>query len=284
MQELSYYLLDVFTDMPFGGNQLAVFPSPPKDISTAHMQQIARELNLSETVFVFPAQDPANHARLRIFTPQMELPVAGHPTVGTGYLLHSLGVLPQLGSYRLEEGVGIISIDLQADADGRVRVQMQQPVPQFGAIFALRAVLAELLTLNEPDLLETPIQVVSSGVPFLFVPVRSLEAIRRVKVRLDLWERYLKNSPHPHLFVFTPEVQEAQSTVHSRMFAPAMGITEDPATGIASGPLGAYLLRYGMVTPEQARAMVSEQGIEMGRPSFIHIQIIGTPESIEGGN
>lgn len=280
MREMAYHLLDVFTNVPFGGNQLAVFLDGT-GIGPEMMQRIARELNLSETVFVLPPQDAANHFRLRIFTPGTELPFAGHPTIGTGFLLHQQGLIPAGEPIRLEEGVGAISITVAVQTHDAVLVTMQQPVPQFGAVFEDHAAIAATLSLTDADLIpELPVQVVSSGVPFLFIPVRTLDAVRRIKVRLDLWEQHLKNFIAPSMFVFTPQVEHAGSTVHSRMFAPNMGIAEDPATGGASGPLGAYLLRYGLVTVDKAQNIISEQGIEMGRASFIHISVSGTPDHI----
>lgn len=271
MPMLVYHLLDVFTEVPFGGNQLAVFPHG-EGTSAEVMQRIARELNLSETAFILPPQSADNHYRLRIFTPGMELPFAGHPTIGTGFLLYHLGEVVA-GDVRLEEGVGPITVTITPQASQRTRVTMQQPVPQFGEVLADRATIANMLSLTLDDLIaHLPVQVVSSGVPFVYVPVRSLSAMGRIRVRLDIWEQTLQGTATPHLFAFTPEVQMPGSTVHSRMFAPAMGIPEDPATGAASGPLGCYLVKHGLVSGSPA-LIVSEQGIEMGRPSFVHIQI-----------
>lgn len=278
MRELKYLLVDVFTDVPFGGNQLAVFIDPG-DLSTNLMQTIARELNLSESVFVLPPHDPQNHFKLRIFTPRMELAFAGHPTVGTGFVLHRLGKAS--GRVLLEENVGVIPIEITAEPDQPVSVMMEQPIPQFKDVYTDRSAIAAMLSLNADDLIDgLPVQAVTSGVPFTLIPIKSLDAIRRVRVRLDLWEELLKDSPAPHIFTFTPEVEQRGSTVHSRMFAPAMGIPEDPATGAAAGPLGAYLLRYGLVTPDAAQRMTNEQGFEMGRPSIIRISVTGTPEHI----
>jgi PhzF family phenazine biosynthesis protein len=181
MPELPYHLVDVFTDMPFGGNQLAVF-TEPDDLPAETMQLIARELNLSETTFVLPPTDPQNHYRVRIFTPARELPFAGHPTIGTGYVLHRHGLIRSGGSLRLEEGVGVIEVTLTPESDGRLMVTMRQPLPQFGAIFEDRATLSAILSLKPDDLTDgLPAQVVSSGLPFLFIPVKTLSAIRRVQ-------------------------------------------------------------------------------------------------------
>lgn len=271
---LEYHLVDVFTDRQFGGNQLAVFPNPGK-LSTEFMQTIARELNLSETVFVFPPDDPANHYRLRIFTPHMELPLAGHPTVGTGFVLANLGMIPKTGITRLEEGVGPIPITLTETESG-VLVEMAQPQPQFGDVKADRAQIAALLSLNEDDLMpDLPVQTVSSGVPFIFVPLKSLDAANRIKLRLDIWDQAFKGE---HIYTFTMQTQNPQAQVHSRMFAPAMGIPEDPATGAACGPLGAYLVQHGLAPSE----IINEQGVEMGRPSLIHIRVMESSVYVGG--
>ena len=273
--ELQYHLLDVFTNQAFGGNQLAVFTSPPADLTQATMQRIAKELNLAEITFVFPPDDPANDYRVRIFTPATEMPMAGHPTVGTGYLLAHQKMLGDINGEKVvvfEEGVGPINVTVKADSDGKpTQVLMRQPLPEFLDIYDDKAWIAELLSLSVDDLHPTvPVQVASTGVPFLYVVVNSLEAIGRINLRLDMWSDKLKGTNAEQIFAVTTETQYDGSTVHSRMFAPAFGIPEDPATGAASGPLGAFLVKYGLV---EAGHMVSEQGIEMGRPSFINIEI-----------
>ena len=271
---LNYHLLDVFTNRQFGGNQLAVFPDPPRDLPATMMQQIAKELNLSETTFVFPPPDAAADYRLRIFTPAAELPMAGHPTVGTACLLARLGALGRIADAKtitFQEGIGPISVTVRADENGEpADVWMKQPIPQFLDIYEDRASIAAILSLTVADLREgAPIQVLSSGLPFLFVVLNSLEAIQRIRLRLDKWAEQLAGAPAENIFVTTTETVCEDSTVHSRMYAPALGVSEDPATGSASGPLGAYLLKYGLA---QGSDMVSEQGFEMGRPSFIHIE------------
>lgn len=274
MRKLRYQLVDVFTNERFGGNQLAVFTNG-RGLETDLMQRIAKELNLSETVFVLPPDDPANDWKLRIFTPGTELPMAGHPTIGTSYVLareHLVNITPEQPMIRLEEKVGMIPVTFDFDEGGHLQISMQQPNPTFGPEFPDRAVIAEMLSINMEDLADTPLEVVSCGVPFLFVPIRNLRAIQAIKLRTDMWEQHLKDFAGPHVFVFTEETEQDGSTVHSRMFAPAMGIAEDPATGGASGPLGSYLVRHGLVSGNPVH-IVSEQGFELGRKSFIHIDI-----------
>jgi len=274
MSSRAYHLVDVFTDRAFGGNPLAVFLDG-KGMSDALMQSIAKEFNLSETTFVLPPQDPANDFRVRIFTPAQELPMAGHPTVGTTFVLTRAGLVrPGTGrtTITLEEGVGPIPVAIDWKDGQPSFIEMQQPVPEFSPPIEDRAGIAEMLSL-EPEALreELPIQVVSSGVPFLFVPVKSLEAIRRIRFRIDVAERL--KAPAGNTFVFTMETEFPGSGVHGRMLAPLLGISEDPATGSANGPLGCYLVRYKVLASEGELRVVSEQGIEMGRPSFLHIRI-----------
>lgn len=269
MPQHTYHLLDVFTTEPFGGNPLAVFPQAD-EIDPALMQKLANELNLSETVFILPPQDAAHTYRLRIFTPGMELPMAGHPTIGTGSLLAHLGMVPldtDPVAMTVEEGVGPIPLTLYPGDP--VRVAMRQPLPTFGDTITDREHTAALLSLTADDLAdELPIQTVSTGVPFVYVPLRTLDAAQRIQFREDIWQQ----SPifnGKHIYTFTLETSQPDATVHSRMFAPAMKISEDPATGAACGPLGAYLVTYGL----QDGIIRNEQGVEMGRPSRIDIHI-----------
>lgn len=288
MKTLQYTLADVFTEVPFGGNQLAVVEGR-EDLTGEAMQKIARELNLSETVFVFPPAKEENVMQLRIFTPQMELPMAGHPTIGAAFVLASSGTVPAeegTNEWVLEEQVGEIPVTVHKEEGQIVKVEMKQPLPVFSGEFRNRRLAADLLSLTEEDLLpDFPIQTISSGVPFLFIPLRSLQAIQRIHFRLDLWEQHFSgNAEVQHIFTFTTETDHRESAVHARMFAPAMGIAEDPATGAASGPLGAYLVEHKVLTKSESaiHAIRSEQGYEMGRPSSIDITVSGNSGGIEG--
>ena len=272
MRRLHYHLLDVFTNERFGGNQLAVFTNG-RGLTTETMQRITKELNLSESTFVLPPDDPANDWKVRIFTPARELPMAGHPTVGTSYVLareQMVNVSEAQPIIRLEEGVGVIPVTFNFVNGSPLLIQMQQPLPVFSPEFTDRALAAELLSLTTADLAATPVQEVSTGVPFLLIPIKNMDSIRRIKFRTDLWEQRL--SHYGQFFVFTLETTYPTSMVHSRMFGPSMGIAEDPASGAPSGPLGCYLVKYGQVSGNPAK-FISEQGFEMGRPSYIHIEI-----------
>jgi trans-2,3-dihydro-3-hydroxyanthranilate isomerase len=284
MRRLRYHLVDVFTDRAFGGNPLAVVTNG-RGVSDETMQSVAKEFNLSETTFVLPPDDPRHDWRVRIFTPSSELPMAGHPTVGTAFVLAREHLIPRRGretSVVFEEGVGPVPVCVEFEDGEPSFAEMSQPLPEFGPRLGEAGAVAAMLSLNTEDLDERlPLEVVSCGVPFLYVPLRSLDAARRARPRADLMEQAAgRFGVPPEVFVFTRETESATASVHGRMFAPAIGITEDPATGAASGPLGCYLVRYGLVECDPAAEIVSEQGIEMGRPSYVRIRIERRGEEI----
>ena len=256
MTRYEYRTVDVFTDKPFGGNPLAVFREPGK-LDTATMQAIAKELHLSETTFVFPpsSSTAADH-RVRIFTPDAELPFAGHPTIGTAFVLAD----GKDGTTRLEEGVGVIRVTLREGF-----VQMDQPLPTFTGTTITRKAAAEALGLAVEEVRsDVPIQTGSSGVPFLFVPLANLKAVRRARRPAGL---------DASVYVFAMSGERSGSQVHGRMFDQGLGIGEDPATGSAQGPLGAYIVAHELVQAAPTTRIRSEQGFEIGRPSILDIEV-----------
>ncbi len=278
MRQLSYHLVDVFTDRAFGGNPLAVF-TDGRGIPDALMQSIAKELNLSETTFVLPPDNPKHDFRVRIFTPKSELPMAGHPTVGTAFILAREGMLKNREAI-FEERVGPVPVSIERGAGGPGFIEMRQPLPKFGTRFEDADAIAEMLSLDRKAIRDLPLEVVSCGNPFFFVPIDTLASIRRIRFRADLAERIVKETGSTGIFVFTQETEIADSQVHGRLFAPGEGIVEDPATGSAAGPLGCYLSRYRLAASSGEVRSVLEQGIEMGRPSFLHIRIRQTGDEI----
>ncbi|MCH9651162.1 MAG: PhzF family phenazine biosynthesis protein [Deltaproteobacteria bacterium] len=272
---LVYHLVDVFTDQPFGGNQLAVFPEDG-EVPEEWMQKIARELNLSETTFVTTPQEPGADFRVRIFTPTREIPMAGHPSVGTAYVLTRLGKIASANPARVvfEEGVGPIPMEICFQDGEPSAIFMDQPRPNFGSAFEDRGAIADMLSLDLEDITPgLPLQAVSCGLPFLLVPLRRLEAVQKIKLKNDRLEALLGEFAAPNVLAFSLETQHPQSTVHCRVFAPLYGVQEDPATGSANGPLGAYLVHHRLVEKEGVVHIRSEQGMEMGRPSFLDIEI-----------
>lgn len=275
--------VDVFTDRIFGGNPLAVFLDGT-GLSDAEMQAIAREMNLSETTFVFPPARDDCAARVRIFTPGRELPFAGHPTVGTAYVLATRGRAPAgATAFALEEGVGPVPVRIEGDPAAPAFVWMRHPAATFGPPRPERARLAAALGLTAADLLpDLPVCVGSTGVPFLYVPLRDPAAVDRAAVDPAALRAWFGDEEPLGTFVFAPNPAAGPHRVYARMFAAhAMGIPEDPATGAASGPLGAYLVRHGLVASGDEVHIVSEQGTKMGRPSFIHIRVRPQPDGGE---
>jgi len=272
-----YLHLDVFTDRLFGGNQLAVF-TDGRGLSAETMQAIAKEMNFSETTFVLPAEAPATDFRVRIFTPDEELPMAGHPTVGTTFALARAGVIdPGRDRVVLGLGIGPTPVSLVWREQELCFVWMTQLPPQFGNPIADPAGAAAALRLSGAAVAATglPVQAVSSGLPFLLVPLTTRRAVDSAAVDVTAYDSFIRAAKMDELpiFLFSTEKTGDKATVYSRMFAPGMGIAEDPATGGACGPLGGYLVRHKVIPPDKAAAILNLQGVKMGRPSYIHISV-----------
>ena len=272
-----YLHYDVFTDHLFGGNQLAVVLDA-RGLLVETMQAIAKEMNFSETTFVLPPETAGTDVRMRIFTPGEELPMAGHPTIGTTFALARTGAI-DCGRQTIVFGCGIgpVPVTMTWAGEDLAFAWMSQLLPTFGAVIPDPARAAAALSLSPAAVAGTghPVQIVSCGVPFLFVPLTTRSAVDSVTINRGVLDSLLTSAKTPAhgVFVFTAQPGDARATVYSRMFAPDMGITEDPATGIASGPLGCYLVRHKIVRPEKADGMISLQGVKMGRPSHVHISI-----------
>ena len=279
---LSYLHYDVFTAEPLLGNQLAVF-TDARGLDTARMQRLAREMNFSESTFILPAEQPGTDIRMRIFTPASEMPMAGHPTIGSTFALAKTGVITP-GSARFVFGlnIGPIPVDLEWKGDDLSFAWMTQSVPTFGQVVEDRAAVAGALGLDARDLMpDLPIQQVSCGVPFLFVPLRDRTVVDRAISNASAFRRLTTTiGLDVPIFMFSIDPPGSPDTAYSRMFAPDFGIVEDPATGSASGPLGCYLVHHGLVAGEAARRMTSLQGVAMGRTSRIHISIEGARDAI----
>lgn len=277
MPDYAYLHLDVFTDEAFTGNQLAVF-TDAAGLSPEQMQHVAREMAFSETTFVLPPEAPGTDARVRIFTPQRELPMAGHPTIGTAFALaHRRRIAPGNDVVTLGLGIGPVAVRLDWDADRLRFAWMTQPVPEIGATPGDIRTLANALSVAVPDIegSNLPAQIVSSGVPFLFVPMATRRAVDSAALDRAVWQRYCEAAGFAELpvFVFSLEPGADGATAYSRMFAPVFGIAEDPATGGAGGPLGGYLVHHGAVDELAAGRMLSLQGAKMGRPSRVYIDV-----------
>lgn len=288
MRTFDFYQLDVFTETAFTGNALAVFPEAG-GLGDEEMQKIAREMNLSETVFVF-ASDKALR-RLRIFTPMRELPLAGHPVVGTWNLLAQLGVTDKIesGFVEIEQelNVGNLPVKIEFRDSEPFQVTMTQAEFEPGEIVSDAAEIERIanglgLAVSDLDHSENlPIQIVSTGIRALVVPLKSLDAMSRCRISSgSLSEVYLAYGA-VGCYPFTFETKNESSKVHTRFFAPADNIPEDPATGSAAGSLSGYLVYHGAVSPENASNFTIEQGDFMNRPSRIFANVTGTKRRIE---
>ncbi len=276
MRNYRFVQVDVFTNRPFGGNQLAVFPEAD-GLADAEMQTIAREMNFSETTFVFPPADAKHDARVRIFTPGQELPMAGHPTVGTGFVLGS-----ERGKTELvfELGVGPTPVKAEVANAFSGSATMEQRVPNYWKAECSPAQAAALVSLGAEAIhASLPVLNGSAGVDYLYVPLRDRNDLAAARPDTAAMSSYFGEAFTKAVYVFSIE-PDAESEVRGRMFFIVNGAAiEDPATGSAAGPLGGYLVNQRVVPPGRIQL---QQGYEMGRPSAIEVTVRGGPDAIAG--
>lgn len=283
--DVTFEQVDVFTDRPFAGNQLCVVPDAT-GLSAVQMQAIAQEMNLSETTFVLPPTDPQAAYWMRIFTPAKEIPFAGHPSVGTAYVMASLGRVPlcePVTRIFQQVGVGTLPLEIEVTAGKPGRVIMTQGKPSFGPVMRDLTPVAEALGIPLEAVVRTnlPLQVVSTGLTHLMVPVSGLDIVEKLRPNMPRVDALLSSCGALGCFVFCLQATAPDILAHARMFAPGAGVPEDPATGSAAGPLGAYLMVHGKL-PRKETAFFVEQGIEMGRPSRIWVQVDCNAEGMPG--
>ncbi len=266
-----YRLVDVFTTEPFKGNPLAVF-TDAHGLDDRAMQLIAREVNLSETTFCFPATRPDCVAQVRIFTVTKELMFAGHPTIGTSWVLLDDGLVPRsTTNFALEEKIGLVPI--RADPGERPLIWLRTPPITYGPTRS-RATCAAALGLRVDDLLDIAPQFATAGLPMLFIPLKDPGVVDRAHperlaaLKDDMADPF-------GVFVFAPTPTGA----YSRMFAPDFGMPEDSGTGSATGPLASFMMRHGLL---KGSRMTSEQGTQMGRRSMLHVVIDGDAIDVGG--
>lgn len=273
-------IIDVFTDKPLAGNQLTVVLDG-KDMFTRLMQRIAREMNFSETTFVLPPDNPGHAARVRIFTPASELPFAGHPTIGTAWVLADEGRVKGL-EFTLEEGVGSVKVR-GVKEDGRLKFWMTHPPLSLGDVFP-HAQVASAIGVDESDMIhDIPAQVATTGSPFIFAALRDMGAVDKAEPDRSGLAKLLRQDRAHGVFLFA---SMGADRLYSRMFTEDS--REDSATGSAGGPLGAFAVKYGIVARASKVSLVSEQGTKMGRQSLIHIELAygastNIPQRIEVG-
>jgi trans-2,3-dihydro-3-hydroxyanthranilate isomerase len=264
-----YRVVDVFTKQPLEGNALAVFPDA-SGLDDVTMQKIAKELNLSETTFVSATTRADCAANVRIFTPTQEMIFAGHPTIGTSFVLLEEGIVAKDSErFILEEKVGPVPIRIEAGE--RPLIWLSTPPISYGRTFD-RRLCAQALGLEVNDLLEITPQLLSAGNPTIFIAVNDQDAVDRAWLDLHGMKLLKDGQEEPVcVFVFTPTPDGA----YSRMFAPEYGVIEDPATGSSTGPLAAFMIRHGLISGSAGLRFISEQGTKMGRRSLLHVQLHG---------
>jgi trans-2,3-dihydro-3-hydroxyanthranilate isomerase len=268
MKEFHFVTCDVFTDSMFSGNQLAVL-TDARGLDDATMLSIAREFNFAETTFVTPPTEARHTARVRIFTPGREMPFAGHPTIGTAFVLASTAIGQDADEMVLEENVGPVPVRVDRDGSRVMRCSLTAPrAPErIGVDVPSSAALAELLGLAAAEI-AAPAEVWSCGLPFLVVPIDSRRSLDGAQLNLACWRRLLSNFVALEVY---PVTQIDESTVRVRMFAPAAGVAEDAATGSAAAALAGWLIQQAP-DPSGTRRWTVLQGESVGRPSRIELE------------
>lgn len=275
MTNLPYVQTSVFVDERhrFGGNQLATFYDIDRNssLNDSEMQGTAREMNFSETTFLFRSDKVQSGLGIRIFTPYVELPFAGHPTLGTAFVLRNKNILSSEDSRATVE-LGVGPIDIEFTSDG---VSMNQPYSSISKEYYDLSKLADALGVSSSDIhTRFPVKVLSSGAPYLIVPLVSFIALQGIAIKESPILEILKEMESNGLVVLTTETVHSSSDLHVRMFAPGLGVSEDPATGSAAGPLGVYVEEYGVLKDHELGAnILIEQGYEISRPSLLKSRV-----------
>lgn len=265
MKKPTFYIVDVFAEEKFAGNQLAVFRSGAK-LTSEQMQSIAREMHFSETTFIMSEKKYNGGYEVRIFTPVAEVPFAGHPTLGTAHIIRTEIATDAPGEVLINLKVGQIPVIFEEEISW-----MKQVPPEFGKKIDAASV-AEVLGLRRSEIDERfPVEEVSTGLPHIIVPLKKIDSLKRVRVSLDKYYGLIKNTWAKPILIFCPESHEGLNNISVRMFADCYGVPEDPATGSGNGCLAAYLVknRYWGKNKINVR---SEQGYEINRPSLLYLK------------
>jgi trans-2,3-dihydro-3-hydroxyanthranilate isomerase len=270
MPHPTFYIVDVFAEKKYVGNQLAVFRNV-QSLSDETLQQIAHEMNFSETTFILDETEKNGGYDVRIFTPNEEVPFAGHPTLGTAYILANDIIRQPIKKIVLNLKVGQIPVTIEGKTDQSEILWMKQINPIFGPTFDAQH-LARILNLKLDDVdSHFPIQAVSTGLPFIIVPLKSLAAVKQAYINRDLYFDFIKNLEAKAIFIFCPETYDPQNKINARMFADCYGIVEDPATGSANGCLAGYLVKHRYFNNSEIDIRI-EQGYEINRPSILYLK------------
>jgi trans-2,3-dihydro-3-hydroxyanthranilate isomerase len=266
---LAFYLVDVFAEEEYAGNQLAVVRDAAR-LSSAQMQRVANEMHFSETSFILSDREQNGGFDVRIFTPASEVPFAGHPTLGTAYIIKHRIAGGTVDNVVLNLKVGQIPVSFEQEPTGNEVLWMRQNEPTFGRTFDA-AKISQVLNVPVDEIdARYPVQEVSTGLPFLIVPVKTLDAVRRIRIDSDK-QRELAKDGRAEILVFCPQTYTRENDLNVRVFVGLYGIPEDPATGSANGCLAGYLSHYRYFGSDDVEARV-EQGCEIGRPSLLRLK------------
>ena len=267
MEKLTFYTVDVFAEERYAGNQLAVVRGA-KVLSDAEMQRIAKEMNYSETTFILSDEKRSGGYDVRIFTPKTELPFAGHPTLGTAYVIQQEIIKEPINTIVLNLKVGQIPVTLSYIGENVDILWMKQMQPIFGQTFDAEPI-SKILNIDAKEVDdEFPVQEVSTGVPSFIVPLKTLDALKRARISRDLYFEFIKDAQAKAILIFCPETYSKENDLNVRFFADYYGVPEDPATGSANGCLAGYLVKHRYFRKGQINIRV-EQGYEIGRPSLL---------------
>jgi trans-2,3-dihydro-3-hydroxyanthranilate isomerase len=270
MGRLTFYIVDVFAEEKYAGNQLAVFRGG-NALTDVDMQRIAKEMNFSETTFILSETQREGGFDVRIFTPRREVPFAGHPTLGTAHIIRKEIVQESAGKIVLNLKVGQIPVTFSGVVEQETTYWMKQIEPIFGETLSAE-VIAPVLSLSTSEIDDRfPIEEVSTGLPHILVPLRSLESLKRAQVAQDRYFEFIENRWAKPILIFCPEPHNSQNDISVRMFADIFGIREDPATGSGNGCLAGYLVRHRYWGREKIDIRC-EQGYEIGRPSLLFLR------------
>ncbi|HNS22819.1 MAG TPA: PhzF family phenazine biosynthesis protein [Sedimentisphaerales bacterium] len=270
MEGLTFHIVDVFAEQKYAGNQLAVIRNA-QGLASGQMQKIAKEMGFSETTFILSETPRDGGYDVRIFTPGAEVPFAGHPTLGTAYIIRHEILGKPADRVNLNLRVGQIPVEFEPQSDGKDILWMTPKEATFHEVFQAKEV-APLLGIKTEDIdTDCPIEVVTTGLPFVFVPLRSLEAVRRAAVVKDRWLDWVKDRQAKMVFLFCRQTVESGNHIHARMFGDYYGVPEDPATGSANSCFAAYLVKHHYFGSDRIDICV-EQGYEMGRPSRVYLR------------
>ena len=267
MKNLTFYIVDVFAEEKYAGNQLAVVRDA-KILSDTEMQRIAKEMNYSETTFILSDEKRDGGYDVRIFTPEKELPFAGHPTLGTAYVIQREIAKEHIDGVTLNLEVGQIPVKLKYSEEHVDVLWMKQLNPMFGQVFNADSI-SQVLSLDVSDIDDRfPLQDVSTGVPCIIVPLKKLEALKRARISRNKYYEFIKEIQAKGLLIFCPETYNRENDLNVRFFADYYGVPEDPATGSANGCLAGYLVKHRYFGKPRINIRV-EQGYEIGRPSLL---------------